>query len=244
MIKELFRWYFMMFVSHHERHIIMFYLPKVQPRGHFMLCVFKHESQSVHRSVFVGNHLMSVSSYQHQGGAEENPDINPNSSYRRKETLQQPIFTSQVAWQERADTNLLCLRSSSCMRLCRLSVRTRASWRSEVTRRQWRFSSVTLRLDCSSWACSVATYARTYTHTLTHYYLETFNLPSVLQRTSRRPASPWYRAVVGSVSPSPVFPPSAWVVCGQIQPPSGSTPAAWPARCLCGVSGMWLWWER
>ena len=136
------------------------------------------------------------------------------------------------------------------MRLCRLSARTRASWRSEVTRRQWRFSSITLRLDCSSWACSVATYTHTHTHTHTHtqcYYLQTFNLPSASRCTSRCPVSPWYRAVVGSVSLSPVFPPSVWVVCGQIQPPSGSTPAAWPARCLRGERWRWLcqgWWAR
>ena len=69
--------------------------------------------------------------------------------------------------EEEAHTDLLCLRSSSCMRLCRLSVRTRASWRSEVTRRQWRFRSVALLRDCSSWAWSAATFAHTDTHSHT-----------------------------------------------------------------------------
>lgn len=57
----------------------------------------------------------------------------------------------------RSETHLLCLRSRSCERLCRLSIWTRASCRSEVTRRQWRFSSTAPRLDCSSCACSAAT---------------------------------------------------------------------------------------
>lgn len=124
--------------------------------------------------------------------------------------------------------NLLCLRSSSCTRLCRASLSTLASWRSEVTLRQWRFSSDALLRDCSSWACSVATYTHTHTH---RWCCLKVTLPA-LPCTSARPVSPWRRAAVCSASPSPASPPSASGVCGRTPPRSGSSPAAWPARPL------------